>query len=143
MLRGQERGVGTCTDVAFYVMHAGGRIIPMLSAPERARYDAACGARTARLLLETVYGEFVSDDPAVKHYHLLNSEHMWKADEANHRRVNVFLCKTRFCASLLRAHVAAKRWGAEVALMGHSSSDPLVDLPLGLTREKVRRLFVF
>jgi hypothetical protein len=29
MLRGLERGVGMCTDVALYAMHAGARIIPM------------------------------------------------------------------------------------------------------------------
>jgi hypothetical protein len=29
MLRSAERGVGTCTDVALYVMHCGARVIPM------------------------------------------------------------------------------------------------------------------
>lgn len=124
--------MGTCTDVALYVMHAGGRIIPMPK--DLDKYDAACGARTARMLLETMYSEFVSKSPQVLYLHLLNSEHMWQVDEAMHSKVDVFLCKTRFCATLLRAHIAKKRWRSSVRLMGHSSSDPLVDLPFDMRR---------
>jgi len=137
MLRGTERGVGTCTDVALYVMHTGARIVP-LQQPGGA-YDAACGARTARMLLETMYSEFISGGagPGVLHLQLVNSEHMWEADAVHHGRVGVFLCKTRFCAALLKAHVAAIKWSAEVRLMGHSSIDPTVDLPPGVRRDKV------
>jgi hypothetical protein len=59
MLRGQERGAGMCLDVALYVVRAGARIVPMPSTREaREAYDAQCGARTARLFLESMYSEF-------------------------------------------------------------------------------------
>jgi hypothetical protein len=140
MLRSTERGVGTCTDVALYAMHAGGRILPFPR--DWKRYDAACGARTARLQHETMYKEFLTRQAGVLHMQLLNSEHMWTADEAQHARIGLFLCKTRFCAMLVRAHVAEKKWGADVIMMGHSSSDPTVDLPPGVSREQVRGLAV-
>lgn len=47
----------------------------MPAAPEV--YDTYCGSRTARLFLESMYGEFVSSQKNVLHIQLLNSEHMW------------------------------------------------------------------
>jgi hypothetical protein len=95
MLRGAERGVGMCTDVALYVMHAGGRVIPMPA--DVAAYDAACGPRTARLFLETLYQEFLSAQRGVLHMQLVNAEHFWSADAAVHARMNVFLWCVRVC----------------------------------------------
>jgi hypothetical protein len=39
MLRGAERGMGMCTDVALYAMYAGARIIPM---PKGERVHVVC-----------------------------------------------------------------------------------------------------
>jgi hypothetical protein len=59
MLRGQERGVGMCADVALYVLRAGARIVAMQATRAgREAYDAQCGRRTARLFLESMYSEF-------------------------------------------------------------------------------------
>jgi hypothetical protein len=141
MLRGQQRGVGMCTDVALYLLHAGGRLIPLPPTPEgRAAYDAACGARTARVLLETIYSEFISAaaGPGVTYLFLLNSEHMFEWDSKHHARVDLFLCKTRFCERLLQKHVRARGLRGGVRFMGHSSGDPLVDLPAGVERAGVR-----
>jgi len=137
MLNGNERSVGMCTDVAMYAMHAGARIVPVQK--PGGEYDAACGARTARMMLETIYSEFISKSagPGVLYLQLVNQEHIWEKDAAHHSKVGIFLCKTRFCAALLKAHVAAQKWSAEVRLMGHSSMDPTVDLPPGLGHSKV------
>lgn len=75
--------------------------------------------------------------PRPLHLHLLNSEHLWEADSANHGEMDVYLCKTRFCERLLLAHAAQRGWEGEVRFMGHSSSDPTVDLPHGVRRQKV------
>lgn len=59
MLRGSERGVGMCTDVALYAMHAGARIIPMpkgelrrlgFSAKAQTVQELYCKAITVRQL---------------------------------------------------------------------------------------------
>jgi hypothetical protein len=157
MLRGQERGVGMCTDVALYVLRSGARIIPMPSTEEaRRHYDEQCGKRTARMFLESMYQEFffsgggggggttgtaaatttansaaasqppTSSPSGVLHLHLLNSEHMWTRDHAMHARVDAFLCKTRFCERLARAHVRRRGLRAAVWFVGHSSSDVTV-----------------
>jgi hypothetical protein len=142
MLWGEQRGVGMCTDAALYILHGGARLLPRPAggAAAVAAYTSACGAATARVLLETVYPEFIAPPGAgVTHLFLLNSEHMFAADEAHHARVDAFLCKTRFCEALLRKHVAARGWAAAVRFMGHSSADPLVDLPPDIGRASVRR----
>jgi hypothetical protein len=41
-----ERVFGTCTDAALYIIHAGGRLIPMPADVEA--YDSYCGPQTAR-----------------------------------------------------------------------------------------------
>jgi hypothetical protein len=139
MLRGDERGVGTCTDVALYVIHAGARIVP-LQPPAAPYHASACGARTARMLLETMYGEAMGGGGAAPRMMLVNSEHMWEADAGHHAAMDAFLCKTRFCAALLKAHVKARGWRGEVRLMGHASSDPTADLPAGVQRDEVGSL---
>lgn len=49
-------------------------------------------------------------------------------------------CKTQVCQTFLQHHVARKRYKAGVWLMGHSSSDPTVDLHPGAVRKhKVRK----
>ena len=158
-LRGQERGVGMCADVALYAIRAGARIVPLPATPEaRAAYDAQCGARTARMFLESMYSEFFyggggggggagaggvgggappppaaaasappsPPPPPVLHLHLLNSEHMWARDHALHARIDAFLCKTRFCERLARAHVRRRGLKAAVWYLGHTSGDPTV-----------------
>jgi len=168
MLRGPERGVGMCTDVALYVLQAGARVVPMpRTAEARRAYDAQCGRRTARMFLETMYREFFHGAEAeaaagaggegaagggdargdgggdgnqeqqrhgqqptplsgVLHLHLLNSEHMFLSDAPLHARVDAFLCKTRFCERLARAHVRRRGLRAAVWFVGHTSADPTV-----------------
>lgn len=79
-LRGVERGVGMCTDVALYLMHMGptgpavegrgARIIPLLTAAEMPLYNAKCTHVTARMFLESMYHEWVAP-PASGGYHLM------------------------------------------------------------------------
>eukprot|EP00775_Hariotina_reticulata_P012551 gene12551-12684_t len=133
MLRGAERGVGMCTDVALYMMYAGGRVIPMPAAPEV--YDSYCGSLTARLFLESMYGEFVSKRKDVLHIQLLNSEHMWTQDAPMHAKMQLFLCKTAFCQMLMQQHVVNKRYWASVWFMGHTSSDPSVGISGDVTAQ--------
>lgn len=48
-------------------------------------------------------------------------------------------CKTEVCQELLQQHVSWKGFKGAVWLMGHTSSDPTVDLPPGTKRKsKVR-----
>lgn len=56
-LDAKDRGVGMCTDVALYVLHAGGRLVPGGFAGST--YDRICGVRTARLFLETIYEDWL------------------------------------------------------------------------------------
>lgn len=77
-LRGSERGVGMCTDVALYLLHMGrtgeagrgARIIPLLPAAEMAAYNAKCTQTTARMFLESMYHEWVAPS-ASGGYHLM------------------------------------------------------------------------
>ena len=63
-LRGQERGVGMCTDAALYVVWGAARIIPL----NMGAYNTGrCANTTARVFLETMYGDFFSDQPGVTH----------------------------------------------------------------------------
>jgi hypothetical protein len=57
---GEHRGVGHCTDVALYVIHAGARVIPLLQGQDMQQYNARCANRTARMFLETMYREWHS-----------------------------------------------------------------------------------
>jgi hypothetical protein len=144
VLQPLERGVGMCTDVALYVLHAGARILPggldgsAAQVLNASRVDAelaqgvlasaaSCGARTAHLHLETLYPAYVERmPPGVLNLMLPNSEHMWAEGTRLHAHMDAFLCKTRFCERLLRAYVAAQGWGATVHYLGHTSSDPAV-----------------
>lgn len=126
MLRGAERGVGMCTDVALYAMHAGARIIPMPKDVEA--YDSYCGPQTARMFLESVYREFLSKQKDVLHIQLLNHEHLWTQDADVHAKMQVFLCKTKYCVGLMRQHIVNKEYWASVWFMAHTSSDPSVGL---------------
>jgi hypothetical protein len=67
-LRGSERGVGMCTDVAQYLLHmgrtgstgGGARVIPLLSEPDMAAYSAKCTQTTARMFLQSMYHEWIA-----------------------------------------------------------------------------------
>jgi hypothetical protein len=61
-LRGAERGVGFCTDLALYVIHAGARVIPLLQGDDLQQYNARCGNHTARMFVETMYQEWLSPE---------------------------------------------------------------------------------
>lgn len=133
MLRGEERGVGMCTDVALYVLHAGARIIPFVPGGSPREYRRRCGPLTARLHLETLYPSFVSPDVGVLNLMMPNAEHLQLRDVELHARMHVWLCKTRFCTRWLRHHAAeAALRGRAVWFMGHSSSDPVEGSPGGL-----------
>lgn len=77
-LRGAERGVGMCTDVALYLLHMGpvgpsgrgARILPLLAEADMATYNAKCTQTTARVFLESMYHEWVSPSGAGG-YHLM------------------------------------------------------------------------
>lgn len=77
-LRGSERGVGMCTDVALYIIHLGpvshtgrgARLIPLLPGPAMKGYNARCTTTTARMLLESMYHEWFAP-PAVGGYHIM------------------------------------------------------------------------
>jgi hypothetical protein len=66
-LRGSERGLSTCTDVALYLLHMGttgetgrgARILPLLAAADMAAYNAKCTQTTARMFMESMYHEFL------------------------------------------------------------------------------------
>jgi hypothetical protein len=49
-------------------------------------------------------------------------------------------CKTEVCVNMLQQHVARKKYEAGVWLMGHTSSDPTVDLAPDSTRKRKVRL---
>lgn len=136
MLRGQERGVGTCMDAMLYVLRGGARMIPMPK--DIPKWDAACGPRTARMLLETMYGENFSPTApqGILYLGLINTENLWKQDDGLHPRVGLYLCKTRFCERLMSAYVTRQGWNSSVKFMGHTSSDPTVDLTPGVAREE-------
>lgn len=67
-LRGSERGVGMCTDVALYLLHMGNtgepgrgaRILPLLAAADMAAYSAKCTQKTARWFMESMYHEWLA-----------------------------------------------------------------------------------
>lgn len=48
----------------------------------------------------------------------------WKVDAALHAKMQVFLCKTQHCTSMLREHVVNHGYWGSVWFMGHTSSDP-------------------
>lgn len=89
MLQGGQRGVGMCTDAMLYVLHMGARVIGRVDDPQQ--YNSYCGPATARLLLETIYSDFISSQPGVLHLHLVNHEHLWKRDAHLHKQVDYFL----------------------------------------------------
>lgn len=219
MLKKEERGVGMCTDVMLYVLHMDARLIG--AQDDMPQYNSYCGPATARLLMETMYAEFISRQPGVLNLMLVNAEHLWNADTQLHKQMDAFLvskygakshdmfgriplqhlgragmravaacqahccvsgtqcsvcaylapgssfvrrlragcsqirlsavallrpclpaqCKTEVCVTALQQHVARKHYKAGVWFMGHTSSDPTVDLPPDATRKcKVRVL---
>ena len=53
--------------------------------------------------------------------------------------VSALQCKTEVCQQLVQRHVKHQGYSGAVWLMGHTSSDPTVDLPPGVQRQhKVR-----
>jgi hypothetical protein len=112
--------------VALYVVHAGARILPLLPAPELDAYTAACGNFSARLHLESLYDEWLAPRPGALHLMLVNSEHLFVRDASLHARIDVFLCKTRFCTALMQRHIEERGIQADVWYVGHTSSDVLV-----------------
>jgi hypothetical protein len=56
----------------------------------------------------------------------VNSEHMHLEHAALHKHMDLFLCKTRFCHSLVQRYIKSKGLSAAVWYMGHSSIDPTV-----------------
>ncbi|KAF6265543.1 hypothetical protein COO60DRAFT_962986 [Scenedesmus sp. NREL 46B-D3] len=139
---GRGRDLSTCTDIALYVMHAGARIIPLLQAPDMERYSAGCGAATARLFWHTLYPPFISNHTDVLHLMLVDHNQLLVADARLHRRMAVFLCKTRVCVELMRRHVIRMRYSGHVWLMGHTSSDPSVDVRLGTQQKELSFLHI-
>lgn len=77
-LRGSERGVGTCTDVALYLLHMGNtgepgrgaRIVPLLAPADMAAYSTTCTPTTARMFLESMYHEWLAPN-GTGGYHLM------------------------------------------------------------------------
>jgi hypothetical protein len=94
-----------------------------ITAVRRPEYDASCGNRTARMFLETMYGEFFSEQPGVRHLMQVNSEHLFLRDAAMHSRIDTFLCKTHFCQHLMQQHIADAGLQARSIYMAHSSVD--------------------
>lgn len=102
-----------CTDVMLYVLHMGARLIGKLGDVQQ--YNLYCGPATARMLLETMYPEFISRQPGVLHFHLLNHEHLWKQDAPLHKKIDFFLVRV--------ARVACRmedRWHACTLLVASS-----------------------
>lgn len=122
-----DRRLTACTDAALYVIHAAGRIIPL---QYKQQYDSYCGAATARLFLDKIYEPFISLRPDILHLMLVSPARMYSQDSKLHKHINVFLCKTKLCRDLLKKHIGRMGWRSHVWLMGHTSSDPSVDLPL-------------
>lgn len=56
-----------------------------------AAYDALCGPQTARLFLDTMYPEFVSQRKGVLHMQLVDPAHFWTSDTHLHAKMQVFL----------------------------------------------------
>jgi hypothetical protein len=141
LLPGRDRDLSTCTDIALYVMHAGARIIPLLQAFDMERYNSyntGCGAGTARLFWHTMYPSFISNRPDVLHLMLVDHNQLSVEDGRLHKHMNVFLCKTQVCQELMRRHVIRMGYSGHVWLMGHTSSDPSVDIRQS-AQKKVRR----
>lgn len=111
MLQGGQRGVGMCTDAMLYVLHMGARVIGKVDDPQQ--YNAYCGPATARLLLETIYQDFISSQPGVLHLHLVNHEHLWTRDAHLHKQVDYFLVSGALrpaAPALLELHAATAAW---------------------------------
>lgn len=89
MLQGGQRGIGMCTDAMLYVLHMGARLIGKLD--DQQQYNSYCGPATARMLMETIYEDFITTQPGVLHLHLVNHEHLWKRDAHLHRQMDYFL----------------------------------------------------
>lgn len=75
-LRGLERGVGMCTDVALYVLHARARIVPLPVGDDRQQYDKRCGATTVRMSLETMYPSWFTNHSLASHVMLVSQSHV-------------------------------------------------------------------
>ncbi|KAF8066293.1 Art7 [Scenedesmus sp. PABB004] len=131
MLPASHRAPGPCTDAALYVLHAGGRIVPAPPGGGGPMSDP-CGPRTARLFAGPfLYESFFSDHPAVLHLLLVDPPSLYAADAALHRRMAAFLCRTPACVDLMRRHALKRGYRGHVWLVGHTSSDPSVDVPPG------------
>jgi hypothetical protein len=137
LLPGRDRDLSICTDIALYVMHTGARIIPLLQAIDMERYNTGCGPATARLFWHTMYPQFISNRRDVLHVMLADHNQLLVEDARLHRHMNVFLCKTQVCQDLMRRHVMKMGYSGHVWLMGHTSSDPSVDVRRGV-QTKVR-----
>lgn len=95
-LRGAERGVGMCTDVALYLLHMGpvgasgrgARILPLLAEADMATYNAKCTQTAARMFLESMYHEWLSPSGAGG-YHLMQVivGMVWRGEIASTLRV--------------------------------------------------------
>ncbi|WIA22750.1 hypothetical protein OEZ86_009707 [Tetradesmus obliquus] len=131
LLPGRDRDLTTCTDIALYVMHTGARIMPLLQAVDMERYNTGCGAATARMFWHTMYPQFIANRPDVLHVMLVDHNQLLVDDARLHRHMNVFLCKTRVCLDLMQRHVIKMGYRGHVWLMGHTSSDPSVDVRQG------------
>ncbi|WIA19693.1 hypothetical protein OEZ85_005621 [Tetradesmus obliquus] len=124
VLPASERVFGTCTDAALYVIHVGGRLIPL--APDVEAYDNYCGAQTARLFLDTIHPQMISKHKRVLHMQLVKPSALKPQDAPLHARMQAFLCKTRHCTSLMQQHVVKHGYWASVWHMGLGSSDATV-----------------
>lgn len=89
MLQKAERSVGMCSDVMLYVLHMGARLIGAQDSMQQ--YNSYCGPATARLLMETMYADFISRQPGVLHFMLVNAEHLWNAEAHLHKQMDAFL----------------------------------------------------
>eukprot|EP00877_Chromochloris_zofingiensis_P004485 jgi/Chrzof1/14037/Cz08g22050.t1 len=123
MLGASERGIGMCTDVALYVLHAGARLIPRVPVGV---YNGFCRQQTARLFLETVYEEWLQNTTGIRTVMLPNFENFYEGGIDQHRQMKEIICKHRTCEALMKQYVLDKSLPAKVTYMGHTSMDPSV-----------------
>jgi hypothetical protein len=135
-----DRTLGLCTDAAVYVQLLGARIVP--ASTHLDAYSAACGGRTARMLLEGMHEHWAEPEPpphGQQRAPLLrvwapNFENAYASDRQAHAAMQLVLCKVQRCRQLMQAYMASLGSTARVMHVAHTSLDPRAVLQLSSSR---------